>query len=389
MVHDVAVVGGGPAGACAAFALAEAGARVVLLEKADLPRYKTCGGGVVGRALRALPASLRAAVDASVVERPCHAAALHFGAEGLRFETRRPRPVIAMVMRERFDAALVAAAQAAGAEIRPRCAVRDVVLRADRCELDTVDGPVVARFVIAADGVTGVTARRAGWPPPRGCAPCVEAEVSVGDGDFARLAEVARFDFGVVPVGYGWVFPKRAHLSIGLATTRGGANLHVALARYLEALGLGRPERIDQHGFLIPLAPRAGGVVRGRVLLTGDAAGLADPVTGEGISAAIESGTKAARAILEDAGEPTRVAERYERALGALRRELGLGRGLAHLTYHRPRLRRWIFERCGQTLSDAVTDVMLGDTTYARIVGRARTWPFRRAWRGVFSMLSA
>src|SRR5207237_1663230 len=128
---------------------------------------------------------------------------------------------------------------------------------------------VVARFVIAADGVTGVTARRAGWAAPRGCAPCLEAEVSVNDADFARLAEVARFDFGVVAVGYGWVFPKRTHLSIGLATTRGGVNLHVALSRYLEMLGLGRVERIDKHGLLVRLAPRADRVLRGRVLLAG------------------------------------------------------------------------------------------------------------------------
>jgi geranylgeranyl reductase family protein len=388
-MYDVAVVGGGPAGACAAFTLAQGGARVVLLEKAVLPRYKTCGGGVVGRALRTLPPALRAAVDASVLERSCHAAALHFRDEGLSFETRRERAVISMVMRDRFDAALVAAAERAGAAIRQRCAVRDIVLHHDRCELETADETVVARFTVAADGVTGVTARRAGWPPPRGCAPCLEAEVSVRDGDFARLAGVARFDFGVVAVGYGWVFPKRAHLSIGLATTRGGANLHLALARYLDTLGLGRLERIDKHGFLIPLAPRDGGVVRGRVLLAGDAAGLADPVTGEGISAAIESGIGAARAILDGAGEPARVAAGYEHALGGLRRELRMGRGLAHLTYQRPRLRRWIFGRSGQKLSDAVTDVMLGDTTYADIVRRARTWPIRRARRALFSMLSA
>ena len=388
-MYDVAVVGGGPAGACAAFTLAEAGARVALLEKATLPRYKTCGGGVVGRALRVLPSALRAAVDASVLERPCHTAALHFRAEGLTFETRRERPVISMVMRDRFDAALVVAAERAGAEIRQRCAVRDLIRYQDRCELDTTDGTVVARFVVAADGVTGVTARRAGWPAPRACAPCVEAEVSVGDGDFERLAEVARFDFGVVAVGYGWVFPKRAHLSIGLATTRGGENLHVALSRYLDALGLSRVERMDKHGFLIPLAPRSGRVVDGRVLLAGDAAGLADPVTGEGISAAIESGIAAGRAIVRGGAEPGRVAADYHRALAGLRRELRIGRGLAHLTYRVPRVRRWVFERSGQKLSDAVTDIMLGDITYSDVVHRAKTWPLRRARRLLSSMLSA
>jgi flavin-dependent dehydrogenase len=156
-------------------------------------------------------------------------------------------------------------------------------------------------------------------------------------------------------------------------------NVHLALARYLQTLGLGQLERARKHGFVIPLAPRAGGVVRGRVLLAGDAAGLADPVTGEGISAAIDSGTLAARAILDGGDEPRGVGRRYDRALKPLRRELRVGRALARLTYDWPRVRRFVFRRYGQTLSEAVTDVMLGEETYAGIVSRARTHAIRRA----------
>lgn len=380
MIPDVAVVGGGPAGASAARVLAEAGARVVLLEKHAVPRYKTCGGGVVGRALHALPAALRAAVEATVVERPCHTAELHLRDEALSFQARRRPPVVSMVMRDRFDAALVAAAEAAGAELRPRCALRDVRTRSDRCELETGDGPVAARFVIGADGAAGLTARRAGWAPQR-AVPAVEAEVRVSERDFARLDGTARFDFGVVPAGYGWVFPKRAHLSIGLATLHPRVDLHAALARYLGALGLDRLERIDKHGFLIPLTPRPDGVARGRVLLSGDAAGLADPLTGEGISAAIASGTLAARAILAAGDDPGRVGRAYEDALAGLRRELRLGRVLARLTYSLPRARAWMFRRCGQRMTDAVTDVMLGERTYRSTVRRARTLAISRALR--------
>src|SRR6185503_12301658 len=157
-VHDVAVVGAGPAGASAARVLAQAGARVVLLEKHELPRYKTCGGGVVARALRALPAHVRAAVEAEAVERPCHTADIAMG-DGLRFHARRERPLISMVMRDRFDAVLVAAAGHAGADVRPRAAVRAVVSGAEGVELATTGGPVVARFVVAADGATSEIGR--------------------------------------------------------------------------------------------------------------------------------------------------------------------------------------------------------------------------------------
>ncbi len=376
MVHDVAVVGAGPAGASAARLLAEGGARVVLLEKHPLPRYKTCGGGVVGRALHALPAHVRDDVEAEAVERSCHAAELDLGDEGLRFRARRGRPLIAMVMRDRFDAVLVAAAGRAGAEVRPRSAVRAIVVGADRIELETVSGPVVARFVVAADGATSETARLAGWSPPRQCAPALEAEIRVREPDFARLARAARFDFSPVAAGYGWVFPKRAHLSVGVCTMRSGVNLNVSLARYLEALGLDRLEHVEKHGFFIPLGPRAEGVVRGRVFLAGDAAALADPVTGEGISAAIESGTLAARAILDCGDEPARAGERYDRALAALRREVRIGRVLARLTYDLPRLRRWVFRVHGQALTEAMTSVLMGDRTYASLFSRAKTYAY-------------
>lgn len=375
-VHDVAVVGAGPAGACAARVLAEAGARVVLLEKHALPRYKTCGGGVVGRALRGLPSPIRATVEATAVERSCHTADLDLGDDGARMRTRRQRPLISMVMRDRFDAVLCAVAERAGAEVRPRCAVRALVIRDDRIELETMGGAVAARFVVAADGATSETARLAGWRPPRACAPALEAEIRVRDADFARLADAARFDFGPVAAGYGWVFPKRAHLSIGVCTMRSGVNLHVGLARYLETLGLNHLEHVEKHGFFIPLGSRAEGVVRGRMLLAGDAASLADPVTGEGISAAIESGTLAARAILDGGGEPARVGRRYDRALSALRREVRIGRVLARLTYDLPRVRRWVFRIHGQALAEGMTDVLMGDRTYASLLSRAKTYAF-------------
>ena len=373
-VHDVAVVGAGPAGACAARVLAEAGARVVLLEKQTLPRYKTCGGGVVERALRGLPPAVRAAVEATVVERPCHTAQIELAAEGLHLRAQRTRPVISMVMRDRFDAALTAAAGRAGADVRERCAVRGVVTRPERVELETTGGPVAARFVVAADGATSETARLAGWRPARPCAPALEAEIRVPDADFERLSGAARFDFGPIVAGYGWVFPKRAHLSVGVCTMRTGVNLHEALAGYLRALGLTRLEHAEKHGFFIPLAPRAEGAVRGRLLLAGDAVGLADPVTGEGISAAIETGTRAARAIVDAGDDPERVRTGYDAALGGLRREARLGRILAGLTYEVPRLRRWVFRLHGQVLAEAMTDVLMGDRTYAGLLGRARTW---------------
>jgi flavin-dependent dehydrogenase len=280
-----------------------------------------------------------------------------------------------MVMRDRFDAALVEAARAAGAEVRARCEAREVTARPESVEIATGAGPIRARFLVVADGATSPTATKLGWRQTYRRAPALEAEVSVPDAVLARFADVARFDFGVIPAGYGWVFPKGAHLSIGVATSRrGGVNIHACLARYLAALDLGPIEHIERHGFFIPLNPRRDGAVRGRVLLTGDAAGLADPLTGEGITAALESGAMAARAILDGDRTPARVAQRYERALAPLWRELRVGRALARILYDWPAARRALFRSCGQSLSEGVTDVLMGDSAYAGILKRPRTY---------------
>src|ERR1043166_352517 len=110
--YDVAVVGAGPAGASAALDLARQGVNVVIIEKAALPRYKTCGGGVVGRAMRFLPVDIRAAI-----EQECYYAELNLLDHNLHFTTQREDPIVSMTMRDQLDYQLVEAARAAGAKL--------------------------------------------------------------------------------------------------------------------------------------------------------------------------------------------------------------------------------------------------------------------------------
>lgn len=372
--YDAIVVGAGPAGATAAAELARAGRAVALVEKEALPRYKTCGGGLVGRALALLPAPARAAVQVE-----CRTAELHFGAtggRGLSFAVRGEEPIVAMAMRSELDAALAADAVRAGVELLAPCTVRALAAGSGRIELETERGSLRAPFVVAADGANSAVARAAGREERPRALPAVEWELRVDPEAQERFGRAARFDFGGALRGYAWVFPKREHLSVGALLAhhrRGDAPLPGLLAQYLNGLGLGRARSVERHGWTIPVEPRPGGLARGRVLLTGDAAGLADPLTAEGISHALVSGRLAARALLES-DDAARVQRCYEHDLEReVLRELQWARRLARVLYAR-RPPTWLFRRFGQTFCDALAEVIAGRATYAGLLGNPRNY---------------
>ncbi len=368
---DVAVVGAGPAGALAALHLARAGVDVVLLERAELPRYKACGGGLVERARKSLEIDVSGAI-----EHVSRRAEVSFELGARRFEVTREPGIVHMAMRAELDRLLVTAACEAGASLRSPCDVLDLRQSDSHVVLETSGGQLRSRFVVAADGAQSLVARRAGWETHTNLAPALEAEVTVDPESFERLSRSARFDFDLPPGGYAWVFPKRAHLSIGVVRMRrGAARLNEALQSYLDQLAIGRVLSIERHGWTIPLAPRPDGIARGRVLLVGDAAGLADPLTGEGIGPALESGRLAAQALVQTALEPRRAAALYaRRARRTLLRELRAGRRLARLVYRHPRLRALAFRLYGRALVEAMTDTVMGETSYVALARSPRAY---------------
>jgi geranylgeranyl reductase family protein len=369
---DVAIVGAGPAGATAALLLARAGVEVVLLERASLPREKTCGGGVVSRALAALPDG----VDVPVERRMARVEA-RFVDAGVTVTVERPAPVVHMAMRAPLDHALAEAARAAGAALRPACPVAELDLARDHVTVVTAAGRLRARWLLAADGATGVTARGAGWTGAAPAAPALEAELMVPARVLARHADRARFDLGIPAGGYGWVFPKATHLSVGVgALARRGRRLRLRdeLQRYLHRVGLADATPARVRGAPIPVRPRPGGAARGRVLLAGDAAGLADPLTGEGISLAIRSGRLAAEALIAGGLEADAGRRYLVRLEQEILRELRVARALAWVLYDRPALARRLLPRLGQLAGDALVEVVAGRRTYRQLVGRAPAW---------------
>lgn len=309
------VIGAGPAGSTAARELAADGASVLLLDRAGFPREKPCGGGVTIRAVRLLPFSLDPVVE-DVVDRL--ELRLRYGH---RFERVRAKPLAVMTQRRRLDAFLAEQAVAAGAEFRD--GVRVTAVAADeRGATVQVDGRWLhAEAVIGADGANGITSRSLGLcaGPAHGVA--LEGNVPYGAVDAQRYRGRILFELGVVRGGYGWVFPKGDHVNVGVGGwERGAPSLRGHLARLCREHGIPEERLEGVRGHRLPVGRPGAVLARARGLVVGDAAGLVDPLTGDGIHAAFLSATLAAEATAELLGGRSEDLERYtfriRRALG-------------------------------------------------------------------------
>jgi flavin-dependent dehydrogenase len=284
----------------------------------------------------------------------------------MNFVVTRPEPVVYMTMRADLDYFLLCEAEKAGTKVIQSCAIKALNARDDAMEIISERQNFRAKFVVAADGVHSLAAKAAGWPELPVLVPALEHEIYLADSEFARFSQMPRFDFDAIDGGYAWVFPKRTHLSVGILSMRRVCpDLQAKLAGYLQSLGITRVEKVERHGYLIPLAPRPAPLARGRVLLAGDAAGLADPVTAEGITHAIMSGQLAAAALTEGRLEPAQVGAIYQSLLQKhILGELRAARFLAHVLYRHPRLRHGVFRLRGQKLCEYVANVIMGQSSF-------------------------
>ena len=390
---DALIVGAGPAGCAAAFDLAHAGLRVLLLDKRSFPRHKACACGLTRKTLKAL----RYSVD-PIIERSCRDVVLQEAGpaflagrrtadKACEVRVRLRNPFCAMAVRERFDAFCLERTLAEGRhgskpELRKMEGI--VALRefATHIELEIAleDGSsetLQAPVLIGADGSNGQTRRLAAGlaaqvpeaASRQAQSSALPAEPAWYARGFALEATVPYnalpatlpagdapldlvFDFAPIAGGYGWLFPKGDHINIGVggfvpqtgtpnpAETDGMAyetvsrallnsytqtKLGVDLTALPQAHVSGQHLGLGGHAY----APQ------GRILLTGDAAGLVDPLTGEGIHSAIFSGQAAAAAVIESAGAGG-IAAAYLHQLQPLQATLAFSHRAARSFYREP-----------------------------------------------------
>lgn len=322
--YDVIVCGAGPAGATAAATAARAGLKVALLEKQFLPRHKTCGGGmpmVMQRHLQDL--APEAFVESDVT----------FMRHTWKFDDAYLAPInppgtdrplsLWMVQRSIFDNALAERAAKFGAELYDGVAVRSispecdgVIVRAESIKTKSTF-TAKAKYVIGADGANGVTVKATNLRKNPSIALALEIEHphTWGIGHADLRPDVVHLEYGAVKRGYAWIFPKGDHLNVGAGLfrpdkkdARGDRTIRSELQKtifdYLDALGV----NVDRdnarfHGHPLPTWSGKERLHEGRILLAGDAAGLINPLFGDGILHAVKSGEIAAQAIVDNATE--------------------------------------------------------------------------------------
>ena len=292
---DVIVVGTGPAGATAAYDLAKAGASTLLLDKQKLPRHKTCGGGVTHKVATILPFDL-----SPMIERTINTVVFSYKM-AQPVELHSEQPLVYMVRRNQFDNFLTEHAVRAGATLMDETKVESLDVSEVGATVRTNNGTFTSSWLIGADGATGTVARALGLMQDRILMPAVEEEVEVNDEVSDYWRDKMGLDLGSLAASYGWVFPKGDHLNVGVGGIAHDANYGARLKQYdLAHLAKRVPQknRVRKNfGYMLPLRKTGSPISKGRAMLIGDAAGLVEAFTGEGIYWAVRSGQLAARAI--------------------------------------------------------------------------------------------
>lgn len=375
--HDVVIVGAGPAGATLAYFLAKHGVKALIIEKKVLPRYKTCAGGLTKRTLSLLPFDIH-----EVVEGYSYTGKMMFRNKPLYIKTM-DAPIIGMVMRDKFDYFLVEKAVDEGALIQDGTAFQSVFGRAGDLTVETSKGRCKTRIIVGADGANSPVARALGLRMYRETMTAIGGELYLQDPDILNeFKGTVHLDFGVIPEGYGWVFPKSDHLSVGVVTgSKRLRKLKDYFYSYLAVKELNSYNEIKSlRGHPIPFRPNKKNILAdSRGLVVGDAAGFADPLTGEGILYAIWGAQVASTVILNVLNSSYEHIHEYTHLLKKeFFNDLVYANRMSYLLYKFPKMSERILRAHSEYLGKNQLDVISGGQTYGDL--------YRKILREMFNL---
>lgn len=342
MQYDVIIVGTGPAGTSAALEFArKSDLHILIIDKETLPREKPCGG--------AMPSSVEILLDldlAPVIKNRIQQLKLYHNYEDeVGSQTLNDNAPI-LVNRAEFDMFMLNQACGAGKEkikVLDGVSVLSVSEKEDKIYVFLSDKTEVkTKYLIAADGALGKIASMAGLMKKRKFAQSYDAEIVTENTYYNNHKDTMLMNYFCLPHGYGWIFPKEKNIfSSGVGTWGKSINIKRELDDFINrSFPRNVIKSINVKGYPIPIYNGGKQISTNRVLLTGDAAALVDPVSGEGIRFALHSGKIAASVIiksLEDDMELSGmiVSEEYQKEVNEkIGKELKFKLSFASLAFH-------------------------------------------------------
>lgn len=362
---DCIVVGAGPAGASAAYHLSKRGHKVLLLEKAALPRYKPCGGGVSPQVADWFDFSFEPVISQKVT----HARYTWNREEVIDVELKTP---VWMVRRNEFDHYLVQQAQTVGTQLLDETKATGIEWRGDHWQVQTSREEIwEGTYLIAADGGRGPMAKWLGFTNRKSSiagAIEIEPKATVTDG------HIVHFEFGLLKNGYVWNFPKRDGYSIGSGAfktnQRKGNDLVQPMLDYAKGFEI---EASTEPKFGHPVYIWQGDqpLHTTNAVLAGEAACVVDPLTAEGIRPSMFTGVKASEAVDLALKGDTKALENYTKIVASeIGKEMKLATKLAKAFYLAPHFSyRTIMRQPSATW--AMAKIFAGELKYADMVQKA------------------
>jgi len=368
MTHsfDVIVVGAGPAGSMLAYDLAQNNINTLIIDKEKLPRYKPCGGGLTKRTLDVLPFDITEVIEdhSFTVKIFVHYEEVYKKSADFSF--------ISMVMRDTFDYFMTEKAVSKGAVLKDETEFIRMAGSAGNLRIETSKGNFKAKHLIGADGVKSKVKHALQLKQDQKQMVGLASEIMVHTSEVrGKYEHTAHFDFGVIPKGYGWVFPKKEHLSIGLLSVpQKIKGMKAYVDAYMKQKGLhSRSEVKILKGGFIPYAPaKKNNYANEKGLLIGDSAGFTDPITGEGIFYAVRGAQIASKIIKESLLQGDENLTPYNAAVKKeLVHDLSYAHKLHTVLYAFPQLSYQLLKTYGNRLGEKYVDIIIGEKTYQEV----------------------
>ncbi|AKB55834.1 Geranylgeranyl diphosphate reductase [Methanosarcina barkeri 227] len=287
--YDVIIIGAGPAGSYAAYMLAKSKIKVLVIDKYSFPRYKPCAGGLTAKAFNSFdfPISKEVKYSTNTVVTSYKNQIFH--------NISGNKILVKMVERKEFDDFLIKKAIDSGATFLDGMKVTEVTWENAEFCIKTDSEFFRCNYLIGADGTNSIVNRTFNIVERDLYGFAVEINCPVSKNNIGKFNMT--FDFGTVPNGYLWIFPKDEYVCVGAYTTnKKMKNIQKYLIDYIEKLGL-VPESENFKGHVIPHYGINYKQPDFPCILVGDAAGFGEYWTGEGIYYAVKSGTIAAEVI--------------------------------------------------------------------------------------------